>query len=256
MQTSMIRALCRPSKLFKGAPISFSQQFSSYHHNHMFSTGEDDIQQGYREDMVESYGLAYATRCSDEGYGERYGESVREKVDKEDMKVSLGLAHATRFFGKGNKEGYEESITLSNQHVGGEDMTKSFGLAYATRCSDEGYGDRYGESVEVGGKCGEGIEVLGKQNLEEKDMGKSFGLAFPRECFDTDYNGRHGDQKVDEEDMTESFGLAYATRAIFECNSLAMQVGSHNEQVSGPPVDQQPSTHTMLKIGLSSNSDS
>lgn len=35
-----------------------------------------------RDDMGDSYGVAYTTRSADEGYGERYGEAVRAVLDK------------------------------------------------------------------------------------------------------------------------------------------------------------------------------
>lgn len=42
-----------------------------------------------RDDMDESYGVGYATRASDMGYGERYGETVKailkKKHDKKEM---------------------------------------------------------------------------------------------------------------------------------------------------------------------------
>lgn len=39
-----------------------------------------------REDMEDSYGEAYATRSSDEGYGEAYGEAVKRYQTNPDIK--------------------------------------------------------------------------------------------------------------------------------------------------------------------------
>ena len=36
----------------------------------------------FRDDMEESYGVGYATRASEMGYGERYGEAVKAVLDK------------------------------------------------------------------------------------------------------------------------------------------------------------------------------
>ncbi|KAG6551745.1 hypothetical protein Mapa_006836 [Marchantia paleacea] len=40
----------------------------------------------FREDMEDAYGKAYATRSSDEGYGESYGEAVKKYQRNPDMK--------------------------------------------------------------------------------------------------------------------------------------------------------------------------
>ncbi|KAL2612419.1 hypothetical protein R1flu_024111 [Riccia fluitans] len=48
--------------------------------------------EGYREDMAESYGVAYAIRSSDEGYGEIYGEAVKRYQTNPDVKeVQRGM---------------------------------------------------------------------------------------------------------------------------------------------------------------------
>jgi hypothetical protein len=43
----------------------------------------------YRDDMEESYGVGYATRASEMGYGERYGEAVKAVLDKKGDKRQM-----------------------------------------------------------------------------------------------------------------------------------------------------------------------
>jgi hypothetical protein len=43
----------------------------------------------YRDDMEESYGVGYATRASEMGYGERYGEAVKAVLDKKHDKREM-----------------------------------------------------------------------------------------------------------------------------------------------------------------------
>jgi len=42
-----------------------------------------------RDDMEESYGIGYATRASDMGYGERYGETVKAILKKKHDRMEM-----------------------------------------------------------------------------------------------------------------------------------------------------------------------
>jgi hypothetical protein len=57
--------------------------------NEVASASHAQTRKAYRDDMEESYGIGYATRASDMGYGERYGETVKailkNKHDKMEM---------------------------------------------------------------------------------------------------------------------------------------------------------------------------
>ncbi|KAG0611380.1 hypothetical protein M758_7G137300 [Ceratodon purpureus] len=48
-----------------------------------------DTRKAYRDDMEESYGVGYATRASEMGYGERYGEAVKAVLDKKGDKREM-----------------------------------------------------------------------------------------------------------------------------------------------------------------------
>jgi len=43
----------------------------------------------YRDDMAKSYGGAYSERSADEGFGERYGESVKITTEKKESTTEL-----------------------------------------------------------------------------------------------------------------------------------------------------------------------
>lgn len=92
---------------------------------------------GSKADMGEAYGDDYATRSSEEGMGQRYGDSVEAGDSTQLKRESQPSGPAATE----TKEGYTA------------DMTDSYGEAYATRSSDEGFGQIYGEPV-VGGAVG------------------------------------------------------------------------------------------------------
>ncbi|XP_024384206.1 uncharacterized protein [Physcomitrium patens] len=54
------------------------------------ATGSHPVtRKAYRDDMEESYGVGYATRAADMGYGQVYGEAVKAILDKKSDKMGM-----------------------------------------------------------------------------------------------------------------------------------------------------------------------
>ncbi|XP_024357774.1 uncharacterized protein [Physcomitrium patens] len=87
--------------------------------------------EAFRDDLAKSYGDAYATRSSEEGYGERYGEAVKGVLSKKGDSTELQRGETAE-----RDQKYESVVdvkydTSQGEHVEQKEVSRHSGAKLA-----------------------------------------------------------------------------------------------------------------------------